>query len=73
MIIIGTPEQIGAILCGEQQHDEHCRGWRWHLYVADTKARMRAVDDVARRIIAQTNINRDFRRAVARSLQQAAE
>lgn len=55
MIIIGTPEQIGAILCGPQQSDEHLRAWRWHAYLGNTKARMRAVDEVVRQMIARAN------------------
>lgn len=54
MIIIGTPEQIGAVLCGPQHHNEHTKGWRWHAYIGDTKARMRAVDEVARQMLAQS-------------------
>lgn len=39
-IVTGTVEQIRDVLCGPQQHDEHCRGWKWHLYVQDDKKRM---------------------------------
>lgn len=38
--VIGTTEQIRDLLCGPQQHNEHCKGWRWHLYVQDDKKRM---------------------------------
>lgn len=40
LVVTGTAEQIRAILCGPQQHDDHCKGWRWHLYVQDDKKRM---------------------------------
>ena len=41
--IIGSTELIRDILCGPQQHNEHCKGWRWHLYVQDDKKRMENV------------------------------
>lgn len=37
--IVGNVEQIRDLLCGPQQHDEHCKGWRWHLYVRDDAKR----------------------------------
>jgi hypothetical protein len=39
-VVTGTAEQIRDVLCGPQQHDEHCKGWRWHMYCADDKKRM---------------------------------
>lgn len=41
--IIGSTEQIRDLLCGPQQHNEHMKGWRWHLYVQDDKKRMENV------------------------------
>ena len=38
-IIFGTAEEIRDLLCGPQQHNEHCKGWRWHLYVQDDAKR----------------------------------
>lgn len=38
--VIAPVEVIREILCGAQQHDEHMRGYRWHLYVQDDKHRM---------------------------------
>jgi hypothetical protein len=37
MIVTGSTEQIRDILCGPQQHNEHCKGWRWELYVRDQR------------------------------------
>jgi hypothetical protein len=52
---VGSAEAVRDILCGPQQHSEHCKGWRWHLYMQDSKQRMRAVDECARKIIADRN------------------
>jgi hypothetical protein len=38
--IIGSSEDIRTLLCGAQDHNEHCKGWRWHMYVQDDKKRM---------------------------------
>lgn len=36
MLIQSTdPQVIIELLCGPLQHNEHCKGWRWHLYVSD--------------------------------------
>ena len=42
-VITGPAEIIGELVCGPAQHDEHCKGWRWHLYVQDSSKRMDAV------------------------------
>ena len=42
-LIVGSAEEIRLILCGPPQHDEHCHGWRWHLYVRDNVQRMENV------------------------------
>jgi hypothetical protein len=39
-IVVGSTEQIRDALCGPQDHNEHCKGWRWHLYVQDDAKRM---------------------------------
>ena len=45
MLIQSTdPQVIAELLCGPQQQDEHCRGWRWHLYVRDDAARFESVN-----------------------------
>ena len=45
--IIGPVEAIRVLLCGEQQHDEHTRGYRWHQYIANINANYLA--DIAER------------------------
>lgn len=42
-VVIGPTEIIRDVICGPQQHNEHCKGWRWHLYVADNEKRWEAV------------------------------
>ena len=45
MLIQSTdPQVIIELLCGPLQHNEHCRAWRWHLYVRDDAARFDAVN-----------------------------
>jgi hypothetical protein len=54
--IIAPAEVIRELLAGPQQADEHCRGWRWHLYMRDTVRNTRRMDAVwaeTRRIIAR--------------------
>lgn len=34
------------------QHNEHCKGWRWHMYMQDNDKRMEVVREEARKIIA---------------------
>jgi hypothetical protein len=50
--IIAPAEVIRELLCGPQDHDEHMRGYRWHLYIRDTARRMDAVWAETRNIIA---------------------
>lgn len=42
-VLIGSTEQIRDFICGPQQHNEHCKGYRWFLYVRDSEARWEAV------------------------------
>lgn len=42
--IIADVEIVREFLCGPQQHNEHCKGWRWHLYVRDDAARWASVE-----------------------------
>ena len=49
----GTAEEISDLLFGPRQHDEHCRGWRWHLYIADNAKREASMRDELRKMIAQ--------------------
>ena len=41
--IVAPAETIRDLLCGPQDHNEHCKGWRWHLYVRDNDKRMENV------------------------------
>ena len=42
IIITGTADQIGELLHGPRQHNEHCKAWRWHRYVTDARYAERA-------------------------------
>lgn len=53
VVATGSTEEIMEALFGPAQHDEHCKGWRWHLYMRDVKRGMRAVDDEVRKMIAE--------------------
>jgi hypothetical protein len=52
-VITGPAEVIGELLCGPAQHNEHVKGWRWHLYVQDDKKRMTNVMDELRKMHAE--------------------
>jgi hypothetical protein len=43
IVIIGDAQDIREFLCGPIQHDEHCKGWRWHQFIGDREARWQAV------------------------------
>ena len=60
--IVGTTEQIKEAF-GLNRYDEHVKGWRWHLYVADDERRFQNVMAEVRRL-------RDMRRA--ETIQQLA-
>lgn len=54
-VVIGTAAEIIDVLRGPRpapQHDEHCKGYRWFQYLADSEKRMEAVREEARKIIA---------------------
>lgn len=53
------------ILIGPQQHDEHCKGWRWHMYVRDSEKRWEGVKAEMKKMLAE--------RRAAEELMQAAE
>lgn len=38
-IITGSADDLRNFLCGPPQHDEHTKGWRWHVYCRDDEAR----------------------------------
>lgn len=68
ILITGSADDIAEILCGPRQHDEHTRGWRWHLYMQDQKKAAAAMREEGLRMIAEANARRE-----AREFQQAAE
>lgn len=51
--IIGSTEEIRDVLCGPQQHNEHCKGWRWEMYMQDMRLRAAAVREETLKIIAR--------------------
>jgi hypothetical protein len=66
-VVIGNADQIISVLAGARQHNEHCKGWRWHLYVQDDRKRFAAVMAEVRMMAAE-------RRAREEALElQAAE
>ena len=52
-IITGTADQLAELLCGPRQYDEHCKGWRWHLFVRDDEKRHQAVKAELRKMLAE--------------------
>lgn len=50
-VFVADVEVIRELLCGPQDHNAHCMGWRWHLYMQDTKLRAAAVREEGLRII----------------------
>lgn len=61
----GSTEEIIELMFGPRQHDEHCKGWRWHVYIGDSKKRADSVDAAVRELIAA--------RRAREEIQQAAE
>lgn len=43
VVATGSTEEIMEALFGPQQHAEHCKGWRWHLYMRGAEKSMDAV------------------------------
>lgn len=44
LVITGTADEIRDLICGPLQHNEHCKGWRWNIYLQDAKRGMANVD-----------------------------
>jgi hypothetical protein len=51
--IIGSVEMIRDILCGPQDHNEHCKAWRWEMYIQDDKKRWASVEAELRKMRAE--------------------
>jgi hypothetical protein len=54
--VTGPAEGVIEFMFGPAQHDEHTRGWRWHLYMQDQRRRLAAMQVEARAIIARRNV-----------------
>ena len=67
LIYLGTAAEIIDILRGPRpaaQYDEHCKGWRWELYLHSARRASAAVNAEVRRMIAQKNAT-EFQQAAA--------
>lgn len=69
-IITGPAEDVLEAFRGPQQADEHCKGWRWELYMQNAKRADAAVREFAKQHIKAVN---DAREAASSSYMQAAE
>ncbi len=58
-IVLGTADEIAELLCGPRQHNEHCKGWRWHMYVQDDAKRMENVMAALRKMHAERRAAED--------------
>lgn len=55
IVIVGSAEEIRDFLCGPQDHNAHCKGWRWEKFLAEMQIRERqaSVNAAARQIISE--------------------
>jgi hypothetical protein len=65
--VISGPTELFIGLGFDVQHNEHCKGWRWHLYLQDAKRRAAAMRKEALRLIAQDRAEREARQAAQTS------
>ena len=63
--LVGPTELFVEVLCKPPQHNEHCKGWRYHQFLADCKIREANVREAARQIIAQCNARNEAQYAQA--------
>ena len=61
--IIGSAEQIRELLCGPAQHNEHCKGYRWHQYVQWDKQRWASVEAELRKMNLERRAREDYAEA----------
>ena len=52
-VLSGPTELFVAALCKPPQHNEHCKGWRWEMYLQDAKLREANVRACALAIMAR--------------------
>lgn len=50
-VVYGDTEAVRDWFFGPQQHDEHCRGYRWELYMRDQRKCAAAMMEECRRMI----------------------
>lgn len=53
IVITGSAEAIRDLLFGPPQHNEHCRGYRWHQYCADDSKRWASVEAALKKMHAE--------------------
>lgn len=58
-VVTGSTEAIMEFLGLSPQHNEHCKGWRWHLYMQDNDKRIEAMRAEGRKIIAERRARED--------------
>jgi hypothetical protein len=63
IVVTGSAEQIRDFLCGPQQHNEHCKGWRWHMYVQDNEKRFQNVMAELRKMHAERRAREAYQEA----------
>lgn len=70
-VVVGTAAEIIDVLRGPRpapQHDEHCKGYQWFQYLADSEKRMEAVREEARKIIAARRAREDAAEAAEETI-----
>jgi hypothetical protein len=70
-VFTGTAAEIMEVLRGPRpapQHDQHCKGYQWELYLQSAKRASAAVNAEARRMIAEINARREAREAQIQQL-----
>lgn len=60
-IIIGDAQAIREFICGPEQHNRHCKEWRWHIYCQGDRQRWRDV------LAEQRQIAQEHRERLGRS------
>lgn len=60
-IITGTADEILELCAGPRQHNAHCMGWRWHLYMQQAARAEAAMREEGRKIIARAHALREAR------------
>lgn len=56
---VGSTEEIFELMFGPQDHNEHMKGWRWHLYMADMRKREANVQAELRKMIEEQRNRED--------------